>query len=147
MLHQFDASNERLKHRYFTVLRQARGYSEKTIDRAASALLDFEHSTVFAPFSSYGSEQAVAYKESLRTGKGRSGGKPLSAATIRSRLLAIRRFFEWYLEHLPRGVKIRADEVEFLSPSREELNLAKTSVRPKVIPTLEQCRQIGRAHV
>lgn len=142
MLHDFNAQNERTKHRYFKVLKEARGYSETTIDQAASAILEFERSTGFLSFSDFTESQAVRFKEQVRSAKTQRTKKPISAASVRSKLIAVKKFFNWYLENLPRGVRVRKDDVEFLSPSKQELALSKTSTREKTIPTLEQCKHL-----
>ena len=142
MIHDFNAQNERTKYRYFKVLKEARGYSDATIDQAATSILEFERSTGFSPFSNFTESQAIRFKEQVRTAKTQRTKKPISAASVRPKLIAVKKFFTWYLENLPRGVRIRKDDVEFLSPNKQELALSKTSTREKTIPTLEQCKHL-----
>jgi integrase len=141
-MHDFNSSNERIKHRYFRVLREARGQSRTTIDQTGRALLDFERTLGFAGFETFDEDKATAYKKDLRSRRNNRTKLPLSPSSVRSNLLAVQKFFRWYLEHLPRGVRIERDAVEFLNPSNVETALARTSIRPKTIPTREQLNKL-----
>jgi len=141
-MHDFNSSNERIKHRYFRVLKEARGQSETTIDQTARSILDFERSTGFASFEEFNEDMAANYKKDLRNHENQRTRQPLSPSSIRSHLLAVQKFFRWYLEHLPRGKKIEKDAIDFLNPSNVETALARTSIRTKTIPTPEQLEHL-----
>lgn len=104
--------------------------------------MEFERSTGFEPFSGFNEDQAIKFKERLRTAKTQRDKRPVSAASVRTKILDVQKFFRWYIENLPRGVKIQKDHIDFLSPSRQELALSKTSTNQKTIPTLKQCERL-----
>jgi hypothetical protein len=66
--------NERTKRRYFAYLKEARRYSDASLDGVAKALNRFEDYTKFRDFRSFHIQQAIAFKrflaeqESVRTG-------------------------------------------------------------------------------
>ncbi len=89
------AANERIKREYFTYLKEARGYSEASLDGVAKALQRFESHTRFREFKTFHIEQAVAFKKRLAQQKNASTGDPLSKATLSSTLAALKNFFFW----------------------------------------------------
>ena len=87
--------NERTKRDYFSFLKEAKGLSETSIDAAAKALARFETSTRFKSFKAFHFEQAAAFKRQLAGQSGQRSGEPLSKATLRQTLAALKAFFEW----------------------------------------------------
>ena len=87
--------NERIKRRYFTYLKEARRYSEASLDTVAKATLRFESYTKFRDFKSFHIEQAIAFKRHLADQKNHRTGKPLSKSTINATLATLRNFFLW----------------------------------------------------
>ena len=65
MKKRYNANNERVKHRYFVFLKQARRQSEASINAVAKALHRFETYTRFRDFKAFRIEQAVAFKRHL----------------------------------------------------------------------------------
>ena len=57
--------NERIKHKYFTFLREAKRVSEPTIDVVALALARFEEDTKYKDFQIFRLEQATSFKKQL----------------------------------------------------------------------------------
>ena len=76
-----NAENERIKRRYFTYLKEAKRYSEPTVDVAAKALSRFEEYTRHRDFKTFRFEQAVAFKRHLANQTGQRSGEKLSKAT------------------------------------------------------------------
>src|SRR5687768_2938681 len=62
---KFNAQNERIKHRYFNFLSEAKQLSTGTVDQVAAALADFEQSTGHRDFRLFRSEQAQSHKHRL----------------------------------------------------------------------------------
>ena len=135
---QFNTANERLKNEFQRYLREAQGLTASTIAQHMSALLEFEQSNGLADFSTFSEDQAVAFKDRLRSPAYTKAGRPLSANSIRSRLLSVKKFFGWLLTQRLKAVKFNRATIDFLNPNRAEVALAKTSVRTKTVPTLEQ---------
>jgi len=90
-----NANNERIKHRYFVYLKEAKHLSEQTLDAVAKALARFEGYTQFKDFRAFHYQQAIAFKAHLANQKNQKSGQPLSKATRYSTLAALQRFFQW----------------------------------------------------
>jgi hypothetical protein len=60
-----NATNERIKRRYFADLTEAQGHSDQTIDAVAKAIARFEAFTRYKDFKSFHIEQAKAFKREL----------------------------------------------------------------------------------
>jgi site-specific recombinase XerC len=91
---KFNPQNERIKHRYFAFLSEARRLSPGSVDQAAAAIADFEAANGWKDFRQFRIEQAQSYKRKLgaiELGTGRG----LAKATISSRLAALKAFFQW----------------------------------------------------
>ena len=50
---KINEANERIKHRYFTYLRRAKGYDDKTIAKIASSLMELERAISFVDFKQF----------------------------------------------------------------------------------------------
>jgi len=85
-------ANERLKHRYFEWLRNARQMAEHSVEQTAMALDRFEEFSNRRDFKNLRVEQAEPFKRHLAKLKGRRSGEGLSKATITSTLYAVRDF-------------------------------------------------------
>ncbi len=57
-MRKYCEENERVKHRYMTYLRQAKGRDEKSLDKVSAALVKYEQSTKFRPFKKFHIDQA-----------------------------------------------------------------------------------------
>src|SRR5262245_9459351 len=87
--------NERIKRRYFTYLKEAKRFSEESLDGVAKALNRFEVYTRFKDFRAYHREQAIAFKRHLADQTSLRTGDRLSKATLHATLSALRNFFSW----------------------------------------------------
>src|SRR4030095_4049967 len=90
-----NAENERIKRRYFTYLKEAKRYSEASLDGVAKALHRFESYTRFKDFKLFRTEQAVAFKRHLSEQTSVRTGERLSKATLYSTLSALRNIYHW----------------------------------------------------
>lgn len=95
MMASYNASNERIKRRYFAYLADALGHSEQTIDAAAKAVARFEAYTGCRDFKKFHIEQAKGFKRTLSDQRGGRTGDHLSKATLYATLTALKRFFIW----------------------------------------------------
>jgi site-specific recombinase XerD len=73
--------NERVKHAYFTYLREAKGMSETSIDQTAKALSRFESYTGHRDFKLFHRKQAEAFKQHLASQRSERTKEPLSKAS------------------------------------------------------------------
>lgn len=70
-----NANNERVKREYFTYLKEAKRYSEPTVDACAKALDRFEGYTRYRDFKAFHFEQAIAFKNHLAEQNGQRSGR------------------------------------------------------------------------
>jgi len=77
-----NANNERIKRKYLTFLKQAKGQNESSIDAVAKALARFEFYNKYKDFKAFRFEQAIGFKKHLTNQKHHKTGKPLSLATM-----------------------------------------------------------------
>ncbi len=135
----YSADNERIKHLYFAYLKDAKGYSEATVDQVAMALARFEADTRFRDFKSFRSEQAIAFKRRLADRDSQATGEKLSAATLNATLGHLKRFFQWLAGQPGYRSRLTASDAEFLNLSEKEARVA-TARRERPCPTVEQIR-------
>jgi site-specific recombinase XerD len=139
-----NAQNERVKHAYFTYLREARGMSEDSIDQAAKALSRFEAYTGHREFKQFHRKQAEAFKQHLAGQRGRRTNEPLSKATIYSTLTALKAFFFWLAGQPGYKSRISYADTEYFNMTLKDARIAKAVREPRV-PTLEQIRHVLRS--
>lgn len=134
-----NASNERIKRRYFTYLREAARLSEQSVDAAAKSIASFESYTRFRDFKTFRVEQAVAFKKYLSETPSETTGVLLSKSTLHSTLAQVKRFFQW-LSWQP-GYKSRFSsyDADYFNLSIKDTRIA-TARRQKVFPTVEQVK-------
>jgi integrase len=138
-----NATNERIKRRYFAYLTEAQGHSEQTIDAVAKAIARFEVFTRYRDLKSFHIEQAKAFKRDLAEQRSDRSGESLSKATLYATLAALRRFFVWLAGQPGYKSRIAYSDAEYFNLSAKEARIAKTS-RPSRVPTLEQIRHVIR---
>ena len=88
-------ANERIKKEYFTFLKEAKRYSDQTVDGVAKALHRFESYTGFKDFHKFHLQQAVSFKKNLAEQQNARTKEALSKATLYTTLTALKRFFQW----------------------------------------------------
>jgi integrase len=136
-----NATNERIKRRYFTYLAEALGHSEQTIDAVAKAITRFEAYTNWRDFKKFHIEQAKGFKHSLSHQRGSRSGEPLSKATLYATLTALKRFFIWLAGQPGYKSRIAYADAEYFNLSVKDTRIAKAA-RPARVPTLEQIRYV-----
>ena len=120
--------NERIKRKYFTFLKEAKRYSEPTVDTAAKALSRFESYTSYRDFKAFHFEQAVAFKKQLAEQKGQKSGDNLSKATLHSTLTQLKRFFQWLALQPGYKSRIQYADAEYFNLSDKDTRIATQSV-------------------
>jgi site-specific recombinase XerD len=136
-----NASNERIKHKYFGFLKEAKRHSEPTVDAAAKALNRFELYTKYRDFKLFHFEQAVAFKRYLAEQKAQGSGEALSKATLHSTLTQLKRFFQWLALQPGYKARLRYSDAEYFNLSDNDTRIAKAARQQKV-PTLEQIKHV-----
>jgi hypothetical protein len=79
-------SNERIKRRYFTFLKEAKRHSEPTVDAVAKALARFEADTGIGTSRRFTTSRRSPSKNRLAEQRGQRSGQKLSKATLHSTL-------------------------------------------------------------
>lgn len=134
-----NADNERVKRRYFAYLREANRYSETSVDGAAAAIHRFETFTRFKGFKAFHIEQAIGFKKNLIAQRNPKTNKPLSHATLRGVLAAIKRFFLWLAGQPGYKSRISYSDAEYFNLPAKENRIATTK-RERPVPTIDQIR-------
>ena len=137
----YNPENERIKHLYFAYLKEAKRYSESTVDEVASALARFEADTRYRDFRSFRAEQAVAFKRRLADRDSQSTGDKLSAATLNAILGNLKKFFRWLAGQPGYRSSLTASDAEYFNLSGKESRVA-TARRERPFPTVEQIRHV-----
>ena len=91
---KMNANNERIKRKYLTFLKQAKGQNEASIDAVAKAINRFETYTKWKDFKAFHFEQAIAFKAHLAGQKHHQTGEPLSLATMNGTARYLKAFVE-----------------------------------------------------
>jgi integrase len=136
-----NAENERLKRRYFAYLKEAKRYSESSLDEVAKALHRFETYTKFRGFRKFHIEQAIAFKRHLAAERNVRADKPLSKATQHRTLAVLKAFFHWLAGQPSFRSRLSYADADYFSMSEKDLRIAKTT-HEKSFPTLEQVHHV-----
>ena len=129
--------NERIKRRYFAYLKEARRYSESTVDQVAKAIARFEAHQKYRDFRSFHFEQAIAFKRHLVEQRAERSGKQLSKATLNSSLAHNKRFFQWLSGQPGFKSRMQYSDADYFNLSEKEVRIA-TAHRENVGPTIDQ---------
>ena len=133
--------NERIKRQYFAYLKEARRYSEPTVDVAAKALQRFEVYTGHRDFKAFHTQQAIAFKKHLAEQKGAQSGETLSKSTLYATLTQLKRFFQWLAREPGYKSRIQYSDAEYFNLSDKDTRIA-TAQREQRAPTVEQIRHV-----
>jgi len=134
-------ANERIKHKYFDFLKEAKSHSEPTVDAAAKALNRFEVYSKFRDFKTFHYKQAISFKSHLANQKGKQSGKKLSKATLHATLTQLKRFFRWLARETGYKSRIQYSDIEYFNLSDKDIRVA-TAKRHQKSPTMEQVNHV-----
>ena len=133
--------NERIKRAYLQWLQTAKGASESTLDQAAAAIDAFATSIGQKDFARFHREWAMKFLRDTTAGINAKTGRPLSKATIRSRLMAVRKFCKWLADQSGYKSRITHADCEYFNPTSNDARIA-TAHCERPIPTLEQIQHV-----
>lgn len=133
--------NERTKRRYVEYLKHARQLSDASIDQTVASIADFETVTGWRDFRKFRIEWAQKYKRELSGRTNDQTGKPLAKATISSRLMALKGFFEWLAGQSGFRARLTYSDAEYFRPSANDERIAR-AVREKPVASIEEIRQV-----
>lgn len=132
-----NAANERIKHDYYRLLKEAKGYDEASIDAVAASIDRFETYTRRRAFDRFHIEQPIGFKSWLREQKNQQTGRPLAKATMDSNMRALREFFLWLSGQPGYRSRISFGDVAYFRISEKDSRAGATS-NERPVPTLEQ---------
>jgi integrase len=135
--------NERVKREYFAYLKEAKRYSEASLDGVAKALNRFETYTKFRDFKAFHINQAMAFKKHLADQRNARTREALSKATLYSTLTALKNFFQWLAGRPGYKSHFTYADAEYFNLSDNETRIAKAR-REQSVPTLEQIAHVIR---
>jgi integrase/recombinase XerD len=139
-----NADNELAKREYLAWLKNAATREEATLDAAAAAIDGFEAFNRYRSFKAFRREQAISYKAHIAEQTHPKTGKPLSKATIRARLMALRAFFEWLSREQGFKRTVTFSDAAYFNPSANDMRIA-TASREQPAPSLEQVVRVLEA--
>ena len=141
MMKTHNPENERIKRRYLTFLKEAKGQSVASIDGVAEALSRFETDTKCSDFKEFRPEQAAAFKRHLAEQRGQRSGEPLSKATLYSTVNALRSFFQWLSGQPGYKRHFTYSDADYFKLLAKDVRIA-TAHREREGPTLEQIARV-----
>ena len=133
--------NERIKRKYFSYLKEAKRYSEPTIDATAKALNRFEEYTRYRDFKTFHPEQAIAFKKFLTEQRAVQSGNKLSKSTLHTTLTQLKNFFHWLAGQPGYKSRLQYTDSEYFNLSDKDTRVANAR-REKKAPTLEQIKHV-----
>lgn len=133
-----NAHNTRIKRRYLDWLRQARGLSESSVDRAAASVDRWLDYLKGADLRRFHSDKAIAFKKGLEQ-ETTASGAVLSDASRDGILRDLKAFFKWLADQAGYRSKIRYEHADWFTPDRR---IARASHRGqwRPHPSPEQVR-------
>jgi site-specific recombinase XerD len=140
-MNKHNTNNERIKRKYITFLKQAKGQNEATIDSVAKALSRFETYNQYKDFKAFHFEQAIGFKKHLAKHKNQQTSKPLSLATMNGTVRHLKSFVEWLSQETGYKSRIKYSDAQYFNLSEKDTRTAKTT-RKKPVATLEQINHV-----
>ncbi|MDH5561351.1 MAG: site-specific integrase [Deltaproteobacteria bacterium] len=138
---KYNANNERIKRKYLTFLKQAKGQNEASIDAVAKAISRFEFYNKYKDFKAFHFEQAIGFKKHLANQKHHKTGKPLSLATMNGTVRLLKAFVEWLSQETGYKSRVKYSDAEYFNLSEKEVRTAKAK-RQKPVATVEQIKHV-----
>ena len=138
-MYKHHPDNERIKHKYFSFLKEALRQSEQTIDGVAKSISRFEEYNKHRDFKLFHHQQAVAFKKHLSEQINKQTGKKLSKATLNTTCANLKKFFEWLAREPGYKARIQFSDAEYFNISAKDTRIA-TARRKKAAPTIEQIK-------
>jgi integrase/recombinase XerD len=138
-MRKINEENERMKRRYLQYRKRAQRKDTKSVEKDAEGILRFEQSTGFKSFKRFHIEQAIKFQDQLETQTSKATGKPLSKSTIRSILMANKRFFFWLADQNGYKSRIRHSDADYFNMDAKGARVA-SAVRDTPYPSMEMAR-------
>lgn len=140
-MEEHNANNERIKRKYLTFLKQAKGQNEASIDAVAKAIARFEFYNKHKNFKAFHFEQAIGFKKHLACRKHHQTGKPLSLATMNGAARHLKTFIEWLSQETGYKSRIKYSDAQYFNLSEKDTRTAKAK-RRKPVASVEKIKHV-----
>jgi len=131
--------NEKAKREYRRWLKDARGYTDSTVDKMLNAICYYERVMNYEDFALYNRVKAVAFKDSLK--RKTFNGRQIGPNSIRSYLIHVKSFFTWLFTQPGYKSRIYSTELDYLNSSKKEVMIA-AHVNPRTFPDIDYVRKL-----
>lgn len=131
------SSNVRMKHKYLDHLKQVKGRDEKTLDKVAAALSEFEKAIGGKDFKQFNRGWGERFKTHLSNARNKRTKKPLSPSTIDATLSYVKAFVSWLADQPGFKSRVGYSDAEYFNNSRKGRRVAHAK-RPVPYPSMEQ---------
>ena len=108
-------NNLRIKRRYLVWMKEAKGLSEKSIDKAASSISTYEAFLKGRGFRAFNVELVRSFKRQLSSKKNKNTGAKISQATVNGVLRDLRAFFLFLADQPGYKSKLTHSEAAYFS--------------------------------
>lgn len=136
-----NSDNQRIKRKYLVWLRDARGLSETSIDKAAAAITQYDDWLAGKDFRAFHSERARSFKRHLNGLCNARTGASLAASTTNGILRELKGFFYWLADQTGYKSRISRADADYLTPDRKSENARRGSLW-KPHPSPDQARHV-----
>lgn len=113
------SDNLRIKRKHLLWLKDAKGLSQSSIDKAAASIAIYDRWLKGKDYRAFHSERARAFKRHLQSLRNERTGAPLSAATINGLLRDVMKFFDWMADQPGYKSRISRADIAYLTPDRK----------------------------
>ena len=135
------SDNLRIKRKHLVWLKDAKGLSQSSIDKAAASIAIYDKWLKGKDYRAFHSERARAFKRHLQGLHNERTGAPLSAATINGVLRDVMKLFDWMADQPGYKSRISRADIAYLTPDRKS-EQARRSTLWKPHPSPEQVRHL-----
>ena len=136
-----NANNERIKRKYLTFLKQAKGQNEASIDAVAKAIVRFESYNKYKDLKAFHFEQAIGFKKYLAAQTHHKTGQKLSLATLNGTARYLKAFIQWLSQETGYKSRVKYSDAEYFNLSEKEARTAKAK-RQRPVASVEQIKHV-----
>tara|TARA_R110001592_G_scaffold363291_1_gene683333 strand:+ start:7067 stop:8164 length:1098 start_codon:yes stop_codon:yes gene_type:complete len=140
-MNKHNAKNERIKRKYLTFLKQAKGQNEASIDTVAKAITRFESYNKHKDFKAFHFEQAIGFKKHLTSQTHHQTGRPLSLATMNGAVRHLKAFIGWLSQETGYKSRIKYSDAQYFNLSEKDTRTARAK-RQKPVASVEQIKHV-----
>lgn len=135
------SNNLRIKRKYLVWLKDAKGLSEKSIDKAAASISVYEQFLNGKDFRAFHVERARGFKRAMSSQKNERSGAILSQSTTNATLRDIKSFFKWLADQPGYKSKITHSDAAYFSAEKKSERATRGGLW-KPHPSPQQVRQV-----